>query len=57
MRAVQPIRRLPVVVTSGRRRAVAAVRRWPVWKLAEPLRGYVIAFPALALAASVTSSG
>ena len=51
MRIAPVIRRLPGRLCAGIRGGISAIARWPVWALNEPLRGYVIAFPALATAA------
>jgi diguanylate cyclase (GGDEF)-like protein len=45
--------RLPRGVVGGARDVTASVRHWPVWTLARPLRGYLLAVIGLALAAAV----
>ena len=52
MRAVRLIRGLPGALTESIGNGTAAASRWPVWKLREPLRSYVIALPALAILAT-----
>jgi diguanylate cyclase (GGDEF)-like protein len=51
MRAVRPIRGLSGALTTSVVNGKTAVSRWPLWKLNEPLRSYVIALPALAIVA------
>lgn len=45
------MRRLRSAVKARAHDSILAVGRWPVWKLREPLRSYVISLPALAVAA------
>jgi diguanylate cyclase (GGDEF)-like protein len=47
--------RLPRGVVGGARDATASARHWQVWTLARPLRGYLFAVTAVALAAMVAA--
>jgi diguanylate cyclase (GGDEF)-like protein len=40
----------------GARRGTGAVRRWETWQLGEPLRGFVLGVPVLALAAAAAAA-
>ncbi len=50
MRAVNVTYCLPTRLCSSIRRGRLAIGRWPVWKLREPLRSYVISLPLLTIA-------